>query len=62
MKRREFIALFVGSTLAWPLAAGAQQQMPVIGYLGASSRGKDARILGSLREGSLRAPGLPIFR
>jgi len=51
MNRREFIALFAGSTIAWPLAAGAQQQTAVIGYLGATSRGKDARILGSLREG-----------
>ena len=51
MKRREFIALFAGSAIAWPLAAGAQQPMPVIGYLGATSRGKDTRILGSLRAG-----------
>ena len=51
MKRREFIALFAGSTIAWPLAAGAQQQTPVVGNLGATSRGKDARILGSLRKG-----------
>jgi hypothetical protein len=51
MKRREFIALFAGSAIRWPLTAGARQPMPVIGYLGATSRGKDARILGSLREG-----------
>ena len=31
MNRREFIALF-GSAATCPLAAGAQQPMPVIGF------------------------------
>ncbi|HEY9361426.1 MAG TPA: ABC transporter substrate-binding protein [Xanthobacteraceae bacterium] len=51
MRRRQFIALLGGAVVSWPLAARAQQTMPVIGYIGTGSRESDAFRLPSFHQG-----------
>jgi putative tryptophan/tyrosine transport system substrate-binding protein len=52
MRRREFIALLGGATVAWPLAARAQQPtLPVVGFLGQSQTDLSADLLRAFRQG-----------
>jgi ABC-type uncharacterized transport system substrate-binding protein len=50
IRRREFITA-LGGAAAWPIAAGAQQRMHVIGYFSGRSPSTDAPMLAAFRQG-----------
>ena len=50
IRRRQFVGL-LGGAVAWPLAAGGQQPLPVIGVLGSGSRETFEFALAAFRQG-----------
>ena len=51
MRRRDFITILGGTSLAWPLAAPAQPAIPVIGFLHLGSPEANGWDAAELRQG-----------
>jgi ABC-type uncharacterized transport system substrate-binding protein len=56
MRRRKFIALLGGAATAWPLAAGAQQVLPAVGFLRQTRADQSGHLVAAVRQG-LRESG-----
>jgi len=51
MRRRDFIKAVAGSAITWPLAARAQQAMPVVGVLSPATSEAYANRMNAIRQG-----------
>jgi putative tryptophan/tyrosine transport system substrate-binding protein len=52
MRRREFVSLLGGATVAWPRVPRAQQRaMPVVGYLYSGAPETSAHLVAAFRNG-----------
>jgi putative ABC transport system substrate-binding protein len=51
MRRRDFIKVVAGSTITWPVAARAQQRIPVVGVLSPATLEADAIRMNGIRRG-----------
>jgi putative ABC transport system substrate-binding protein len=56
MMRRQFIALLGGAAAAWPVAARAQQPLPVVGFLRVTSAADSTHLVAAFQRG-LRETG-----
>jgi putative tryptophan/tyrosine transport system substrate-binding protein len=54
MRRRDFI-LALGGAAAWPLAARAQQPLPIVGYINSGAPGPMAPVVSAFHEGLSQA-------